>query len=427
MKKIATLLISLVFLQMSCIEPNKPFDKMAPGLWRGILYLDGNTGPIVASEDETVQMPEIEGELPFNFEVKYLENNNLSFEFINGDERIIVTDIKYGLDRETAKDTLEIYFKEFDTELKGIYENGIIEGHWIVNYKENYQIPFKAVFGKNYRFLPKDKEPLFDITGDWKAVFEPGSEDAYNAIGQFKQNGKELTGTFSTETGDYRYLDGQIYDNKFRLSAFDGAHAFLFEGKVANEDSIIGSFRSGKHYKSNWVAKKGETENYLMNPFEMTQYDTEKPLNFILKDSENQELDITQSNHKKIIQITGTWCPNCKDETQFLKSYYQKKPDDVDIIAVAFERYDDEAKNIDIIKTYKEKMGFPYPILLGGKVGSAATKSAFPQLDGIHSYPTILFVDGDNRIKKVFTGYYGPATQEYEHFKKQFEDTVEKL
>ena len=38
-----------------------------------------------------------------------------------------------------------------------------------------------------------------------------------------------------TETGDYRYLDGVVSGSKMYLSAFDGAHAFLFNKKMLNQ------------------------------------------------------------------------------------------------------------------------------------------------------------------------------------------------
>jgi len=40
-------------------------------------------------------------------------------------------------------------------------------------------------------------------------------------------------GTFLTPVGDYRYLEGNIMNDKLYLSTFDGNHAFLF---IASKD-----------------------------------------------------------------------------------------------------------------------------------------------------------------------------------------------
>lgn len=81
-------------------------------------------------------------------------------------------------------------------------------------------------------------------------------KDTTKAIGEFVQVENNLTGTFLTESGDYRYLDGTVQANKLYLSCFDGAHAFLFEGKIEADNTINGIFYSGKNYKATWSSKK---------------------------------------------------------------------------------------------------------------------------------------------------------------------------
>ncbi|MBK8548515.1 MAG: hypothetical protein IPL63_14440 [Saprospiraceae bacterium] len=71
----------------------------------------------------------------------------------------------------SSKDTIHIDFIKYDTYINAIYEDGIMEGKWIVNYKENYSVPFKAVFGQNHRFDDKRKTSMFDISGKWKTTF----------------------------------------------------------------------------------------------------------------------------------------------------------------------------------------------------------------------------------------------------------------
>ena len=139
----------------------------------------------------------------------------------------------------------------------------MIEGHFYdPGRSENYAIRFKAKHGRDHRFTQLKKEPLFDISGKWETTFGIDKSEPYPAIGEFKQSGNKLTGTFLTETGDYRFLEGTVQANKMYLSVFDGSHAFLFEAKLMEDSTLIGSFRSGNHYKTLWEAKRNPSVMY---------------------------------------------------------------------------------------------------------------------------------------------------------------------
>lgn len=425
-------LLAAVLLATGCIETNEKFSKLPPGIWRGVLKLDPNT-QMVAVEEEVGTALENESDLPFNFEVKYRKDGTDKFDIIihNGDERIVVEDIRYGLDRATAKDTLTARFPVFDTYIRGLFEENIIEGDWYINYKDGYSIPFKAYHGKNYRFKDMKIAPAADITGNWDVTFEIGTEYEYQAIGSFKQDGNKLTGTFKTETGDYRFLEGNVQGNKLFLSVFDGAHAFLFTGKILEDGSIIGTFKSGKHYTTSWSAKRNDDAK-LGDAFALTTATDDKPFEFSFTNTEGKLVSLNDAAYTgkyKLVQIMGTWCPNCKDETQFLLDYIKNNPsDDLALFAIGYERYKDEAKSMAALKRFKDKWNIPYEVLLGGTSPSKAKASAtLPQLSGILSYPTLVFLDKENRIKKIHTGFSGPATDEYQDFKKEFDKIIKEL
>src|SRR5690606_7042181 len=148
----------------------------------------------------------------------------------------------------------------------------LIEGNWINHYySSDYKIAFVAKHGENYRFS-QEKTPVEKlITAKYEVTFSPGNEDESKAIGILKQNPKDsnkVTGTFITETGDYRHLEGNYIADSLYLSTFDGAHAYLFEAKV-DKEGIEGVFYSGKHFKENWTAVKNASFE-LRNPYELT-------------------------------------------------------------------------------------------------------------------------------------------------------------
>lgn len=428
MHKIIIIGVLLTLIFGGCVSPQEDFfKKLPPGVWRGVLVLDQAEVQAIQDDEEVSYQVDRQGELPFTFEVVYDTADSFHIEIINGDERIIVDDITYGLDRATAKDTLIADFPEYDTYIRAIYEDNMIEGDWFVNYKEGYSIPFKAYYGQDHRFFTTKEAPISDLTGLWETTFEPGTDEAYPAIAELKQKGNILQGTFRTETGDYRYLAGSVQGNKLYLSTFDGAHAFLFLGKVLEDGSITGVFKSGKHYQSSWEAVRNENAT-LPDPSGLTKATTTAPIEFSFSNSAGEQvtLEAPPYNGKvKIIELMGTWCPNCKDASTYLQQIANDYPD-VTVLAIAYERYDKE-KSLEQIRRYKAKSGVPWDVLYGGSYCKSEASKTFPELDKIMSYPTLLILDKENVIQYIHTGFDGPATSAYSAFDQTFRAELSKL
>lgn len=422
----------------ACIEIPNPYTALPPGTWRATLKLvpvpvipNPKGAPI--PEKVGLEFEEVtEGALPFNFDVVYTSETDFHILIKNGPEEIKVDDITIGLDRATGKDTVVINFPVFDSYIKAIYEENVMEGQWVVNNRANYSIPFVAKHGKNHRFTTLRKPPMMDITGKWQVqIFE--DDEVVPAIGEFQQeaNGNQIVGTFQTETGDYRFLEGTIQDNKVYLSCFDGAHAFLFEAKIREDSSMVGSFRSGKHYRSTWEAKRNDQAS-LKDPDELTYlkegYD-QFEFSFPNTEGKMVSLDDPQFEGKvKIVQIFGTWCPNCRDETNFLKSYLEEhNSPDLAVIGLAFEKYRAQDKAVERIKTFKNQIGIDYEILAAGYYNKKEAAQALPMLNAVIAYPTLLFLDRNNQVRKIHTGFSGPATSNYDSYQEEFHEFLTQL
>lgn len=435
----SVLYLLVVFGLNSCFfSAENPYTGLPPGVWRAVLKLENN--PINPNprgeplpDKVNLKFEEItNGELPFLFEVKYVTPDSFYIEIINGEERIVVNDIKIGRDKSQAKDTILINFPVFDSYIKGYFLENAIDGQWVVRNKENYSIPFVARHGRDYRFTNLRKEPVMDVSGRWETTFEIGTPDEYKGVGEFKQNGNHLTGTFLTETGDYRYLEGTVQANKLYLSCFDGTHAFLFEGKIDPVDSsMIGSFRSGHLYQTSWEAKfnpkaklaDANSLTYLKSGYDRFDFSFENP------DGKKVSLrDARYKNKVKIIQLMGTWCPNCRDETEFLVEYLKEHPSqDVEVIALGFERYKDKEKAMGALRTYKEHFKMDYELLLAGNSNKAEASQVLPMLNAVLAFPTMVVVDQNDRVQLIHTGFSGPATSEYKQFKSEFSRFISQL
>jgi thiol-disulfide isomerase/thioredoxin len=127
----------------------------------------------------------------------------------------------------------------------------------------------------------------------------------------------------------------------------------------------------------------------------------------------------------------GSWCPNCLDETRFYVEFLRNNPDlDIELVALAFEYAKTEEKALAGIARLKERAQVDYPILLAqyGTSNKQKANEKLPMLNHILSYPTTIYIDKNGAVRKIHTGFNGPATGEkYEQFKKQFAETVRGL
>jgi thiol-disulfide isomerase/thioredoxin len=177
------------------------------------------------------------------------------------------------------------------------------------------------------------------------------------------------------------------------------------------------------------VSGKVDPKAELPDAYKQTEI---KALKFIFPDLKGQSVSL---NHAKflgkpvVVQIFGSWCPNCMDEMNFLIPWYLKNSKrGVEIVALAFERsLSFEEATRQLIKVQK-KMNVPYVIL---QAGSTSEDKPAEKLDGIKnfiSFPTTIFLDKNHNVLKVHAGFSGPSTGEYfEKWKTDFNQTIDGL
>ena len=419
MQKLLVILGCTILFFQGCVEIPKPHSKIPPGIWKGTLVLEDDP---TSNKNDLI--------LPFNFNIDYETEESVLLTIINAEERIEIRDITFSQDRKTGRDSIFIDFPVFDTHIEAEYKDNVIQGFWHVHYRDDYKIPFIAYHGIKSRF-EKVAPAAHDLSGEWNVRMEIETETEYPAIGDFKQDGNKITGTFMTETGDYRFLEGVVSQDEMFLSCFDGSHAFYFDGKVLESGNILGRFYSGIHYKTNWTGVK-DGKNDMADAYEFTRLKNKgEPIAFTFPNTDGEIVSLTDEKYNgkpKIVKLMGTWCPNCMDETNFLLDYLENHPDKpIDIIAIAFERYRDSEKALAMVKNYKEKKSIPYEVLYGGYYDKAEATKTFKFLEKIQSYPTLIFLNSDNEVQKIYTGFAGPATKEYEKFRIDFDHIVTQL
>lgn len=359
------------------------------GIWRAVLSLP-------------------DGDLPFSMNM-VSKNNRIVVEIINGSERITVDEITM------RNDSIFMKMPFFDSEIKAKVSGGMMQGEWI-NYsrKANQSIRFSAEFKNESRFIESKSAPAVTVSGKWETWFSPGTKDSSLAIGLIEQKGKDVTATFLTSTGDYRYLQGIAENDSLFLSCFDGSHAYLFKAAV-KKNSMNGIFLSGNHWKENFRAEINEGIE-LPDPDSVTFL---KPgitdFNFSFPDLDSSMVSLTDSkfqNKVVVIQLMGSWCPNCIDESKFFCEYIKKNnPPTLEIIGLAFEKTSDYSKAVSNVRRLVKRLEIPYTVLLAGNREDANQK--LPMLNKVMGYPTTIFIDKQKKIRKIYTGFNGPATGTY--------------
>jgi thiol-disulfide isomerase/thioredoxin len=409
MTRPAFLLISLLSAISAFSAPS-----FRNGLWRAVLQRkDGR-------------------EIAFNFEVKDSSGRQIIY-IRNAGERLLVDDITL------QGDSILIRLPFFESQLRARFTaDGDLEGVWLKRQVTDYQIvPFKAIYGENWRFgdtRPSGNSNAANITGRWAAVFRnPKNGDTTFRVGEFKQTGDRVTGTFLDAGGDLRYLEGVVSGDSVRLSCFDGGHAYYFTAKIDDNTLTGGQFFSGAAGYEVWTAQK-DAGAHLEDQYAMTKWKKDMPFGFTFKDLDGREVSLSDARFRGkvvLVQIMGSWCPNCMDETRFLSAFYdQYRSKGVEIVALAYERSTDFARSQNSLRSFQQRFQVKYPMLITGvAVGDPErAEKTLPQIESIVNFPTTIFVGKTGHIEKIHTGFSGPGTGDhYQDQKQEFYTIVNDL
>jgi len=368
------------------------------------------------------------------------DGNNISFTFEwkkekgkpvwyiqNAAEKIKVENIT------VEGDSLFVQMPVFESQFRVKKSGNQLSGAWIKRgAAKTAIIPFTAAPG-NKRFTAGVAAAKI-ISGRWAVTFATNKTNELS-VGEFKQQGSKLTGTFLNATGDYRYLEGVVKKDSLFLSGFDGGHALLFTAKIENNKTITGGFFfSGATYKEGWTAVKDANAAVPRESVAMYLKPGEEGLHFTFKDLEGKNISIQDERFKNkvvVVQLMGSWCPNCMDETAFLSEYYKSnKQKGMEVIALAYEYTTNWERSVKSLRKFQQRFDVQYSILNTEVTvkDSLRTEKTLPELTAIKFFPSSVIIDKKGKVRKLDTGFNGPATgSHYLTYKKQFGETITNL
>ncbi|GHB70297.1 peroxiredoxin family protein [Persicitalea jodogahamensis] len=414
MKQLSYWILGILSLFMAACDSSgsSSTTTVKNGTWRATLIRDGHTLPFLLdieanSDGKTYSAYALNGTERFKMDTAYVEN-----------------------------DSLHIPMDLYDSELIGKIGEDRLTGVWRESRpgRAPGELPFEAVYGQEYRFFePGISESSATVGGKWAVTFRSEDpEDSYEAVGIFAQEGAELTGTFLTPTGDYRYLAGNVKGDSVYLSCFDGSHVFLFTAALQADGSLNGEAFYGLTGYETWTARPdadaklpdANTLTYLKPGYD--SFDFEFP------NADGNMVSLQDPVFKDkvvVVQIMGSWCPNCMDETRFLAPWYKKNRDrGVEIVGLAFERSDKLEDSAPKLRKMSQRYDVYYPILLAGLSDKDSAATSLPMLNHIMSFPTTIILDKKHNVRNIHTGFSGPGTGKYyDEFVADFNRLVDKL
>ena len=359
--------------------------------------------------------------LPFNFSV-----TNDSTLVVQNSSEIVDFSIVY------SKDSIFIKSKVFEGFIKGVLVENKINGFFTIESLDR-SVPFSSYKNNNRFNIDFDENKKLTLNR-WKFTFNPNKDNASFSVGIFNSIGEnEISATFRTTTGDYGYMHGGYKENKIVLSTFNGSRAYLFEAEM-NKDSIEGVMYAGNHSKT---IVKGVLDNdfELLNEYSLTSLrDKNQKFDFSFENTLGKLISIDDKFYdgkSMVVQLMGSWCSNCLDESKFYVDYMSKNElKDIEFVALAFEYAKTKDNALNSIRKLKKQLGINYPILLAqyGSSDKSRALEKFPMLNKIISYPTTIFLDKNKDVIKIHTGFNGPATGEkYTEFINEFNSTIKFL
>ncbi|HLI85564.1 MAG TPA: TlpA disulfide reductase family protein [Bryobacteraceae bacterium] len=380
-----------------------------------------NSVPALAGEwDATVKI----GDLTIPFRMEFTGGgSNIAGAFFNGDERF--TSTRGSVSKDGA---VTIDWDQWLSELKATLKDGVLTGTYWHGGRRGGTWAFEA--RPHSAAAPADPGAP-SIAGIWELenVKSGKGEKTWRFIVQ--QKGGDVSAAILRIDGDTGALTGQWRGGKFLLSHFDGARSALMEVTPAADGSLQ-ILMDGKT-KMTAVRSEVARAEHLPPPDDFNKHtgvkDASEPFRFSFPDLNGKLVSNNDPRFEDkvvLVEISGSWCPNCHDEAPFLVDLYKKyHARGLEIVTLSFEE-GDQLANPTRLKAFIQKYGINYTVLLCGQPEEA--KDKLPQAVNWDSWPTTFFVDRKGLVRLVHAGFPGsPSGELYRQAVNEFHTEVETL
>jgi thiol-disulfide isomerase/thioredoxin len=383
----------------------------------------GESNPLAGRWDATVT---VNGALiPFRLDISG-EGATLKGTLYNGDEKETTTQASF------EKGTLVLSLEHYLTKIVAKVDDGQLQGRIEMRGDKGPEgSPFSA---KPYAGPASSAANVPSIGGLWLIPHDsPKGEKAWRFI--VRQSGPEVSAAILRVDGDTGALTGTYQDGKFVLSHFDGSRPLRVEVTVTKDGTLEITQNGGGPRQGNLTAYRAEVAKVkgLPEPANYATHTTVRDPNevfaFQFPDVNGKILSNEDPKFKgKVVVaiVTGTWCPNCHDEAQYLVQLYKKYRDQgLEIVALDFEE-PEQQDELNRVHAFIQQYGVEYTYLIAGAPAEMWEK--VPQAVNLNTWPATLFVGRDGKVKGIHAGFAAPASGEFNReLKDEFTSTIERL
>jgi thiol-disulfide isomerase/thioredoxin len=370
---------------------------------------------------------------------------------ISGSGDHLVGRLYNGADTESTtsarveNSTVELKFEHYLTTITANLKDGELDGKLVVQRRSPINItpgaykptasdtvnPFHAT-----RYVAPTAAAVANvpsIDGVWEIPHEsPKGEKAWRLI--VKQTGAEIETTVLRVDGDTGALTGGWQNGKFVASHFDGARPGLIQLTPQTDGTLQVDIKAEPRnevftaYRPEVARAKGfpEPANYLTHT---SVRDPNEVFKYSFRDVNGKLVSNDDPKFKgKVVLaiVTGTWCPNCHDEAQYLvKLYDEYHTKGLEIVALDFEE-EDQAASLQRVNAFIKQYKVPYTYLIAGTPDEMWDK--IPQVVNLNTWPATLFIGKDGKVKATYSGFAAAASGVFnKELKEDFTSIIDRL
>jgi thiol-disulfide isomerase/thioredoxin len=344
--------------------------------------------------------------LPFPIEFS-VDGNRVTAAFFNGDERVTSTS---GTQDGSH---VAVEFGDYDSHLEATLENGVLKGKY-----GGARGGFREFEAKPHAAAP-DGATGPGIGGLWDIPHDsPKGEKAWHFI--VRQNGAEVSAAILRVDGDTGTFRGTWQQDRYVLNLFDGARGSTLEVVPQADGTLALNLRALRGPASTLTAFRADVAKAqgLPEPTDPEHHtrlkDPSAPLQFSFPDRSGHVVSNTDERFRGkvvLINITGSWCPNCHDEAPFLSALYKKyHPLGLEVVALDFEDASQLTK-LTRLDAFIKKFDLGYTYLIAGEPKELQAK--VPQAENLNAFPTTFFVGRDGLVHAIHAGFAAPASGQF--------------
>lgn len=373
------------------------------------------SGALAGRWDGVIHYDSININFPLSWYAPKGKPEALTLSLFNGVDSISSTGV-----RRTG-DSVVVDFAHLGSQLRGVVRNGEFSGYFgNTNRRDSALVTAQAATKTRAKIVAS----VPNINGTWIIPHKTAKgENSWRFVVQQSDTG--VIATILRVDGDAGAMIGRYADGVFKLSHFDGTRPSLLDITVENDGSLRLTSRGTRGAPVIYTALRSDAAlaQGIAEPANFATHTTVKDASEAFRFAGADTAGVAFNNTDKkfagkviVLNVTGSWCPNCHDEAPYLSSLYQKYRDrGVEIVALDFEE-PDQIPELKRLKAFIKRYNVGYTYLLGGETRQVQEK--LPQAVNLNTWPATFFIARDGTVRAVRTGLAAKASG-------AFHDTLE--